>query len=208
VPGPPAPDRTVQPRWASPESVEPLWSKSSNSTPVASVLDGGDVRTAGPAPIAIGWSTAGLPSTHTPNTRGLWTHHETFSAIADAYLVVGVRPQWGRIDVVDKVFARAGQQYAHAVADTLYAACGDLSLAYRVHGDGPVDLVFVAPLLSHVELNLTLPELKASFDQLASFSRVLVIDKAGVGLSDPIPHIRTLDDRTAEIEAVMDAAGF
>jgi pimeloyl-ACP methyl ester carboxylesterase len=163
---------------------------------------------AGPATIATGWSTAGLPSTHTPNTRGLWTHHETFSAIADAYLVVGVRPQRGRIDFVDKVFARAGQQYAHAVADTLYAACGDLSLAYRVHGDGPVDLVFVAPLLSHVELNLTLPELKASFDQLASFSRVLVFDKAGVGLSDPIPHIRTLDDRTAEIEAVMDAAGF
>jgi class 3 adenylate cyclase len=90
----------------------------------------------------------------------------------------------------------------------MYATCGELSLAYRVHGDAPAQMVFVAPLLSHVELNLTLPELKASFDQLATFSRVLVFDKAGVGLSDPIPRIRTLEDRTAEIEAVMDAAGF
>jgi pimeloyl-ACP methyl ester carboxylesterase len=94
------------------------------------------------------------------------------------------------------------------VADTLYAPCGDLSLAYQVFGDGPVELVCVAPLVSHVELVWTQPEFKAFFDQLATFCRVLVFDKAGVGLSDPIPHVRTLDDRVAEIEAVMDAAGF
>ncbi len=94
------------------------------------------------------------------------------------------------------------------MADTLYAPCGDLSLAYQVFGDGPVELVCVAPLVSHVELVWTQPEFKAFFDQLATFCRVLVFDKAGVGLSDPIPHVRTLDDRVAEIEAVMDAAGF
>jgi pimeloyl-ACP methyl ester carboxylesterase len=94
------------------------------------------------------------------------------------------------------------------VADTSYAPCGDLSLAYQVFGDGPVELVIVAPLVSHVELCWTMPEFKAFLDQLATFCRVLVFDKAGVGLSDPIPHVRTLDDRTAEIEAVMDAAGF
>jgi pimeloyl-ACP methyl ester carboxylesterase len=94
------------------------------------------------------------------------------------------------------------------VAETSYAACGDLSLAYHVFGDGPVELVIVGPLVSHVELSWTVPEFKAFFEQLATFCRVLVFDKAGVGLSDPIPHIRTLDDRTAEIEAVMDAAGF
>jgi class 3 adenylate cyclase/pimeloyl-ACP methyl ester carboxylesterase len=94
------------------------------------------------------------------------------------------------------------------VADTLYAPCGDLSLAYQVFGDGPVELVFVAPLVFHVELSWTVPEFKAFYDQLATFCRVLVFDKGGVGLSDPVPHVRTLDDRAAEIEAVMDAAGF
>jgi class 3 adenylate cyclase len=94
------------------------------------------------------------------------------------------------------------------VAETLYASCGDLSLAYQVFGDGPVELVFVAPFTSHIELVWTVPELKAFFDQLATFCRVLLFDKAGVGLSDPVPNVRTLDDRAADIEGVMDAAGF
>jgi class 3 adenylate cyclase len=94
------------------------------------------------------------------------------------------------------------------VAETLYASCGDLSLAYQVFGDGPVELVVIYGPISHVELCWVLPELKAFFDRLSSFCRVLLFDKAGVGLSDPVPHVRTLDDRAAEIEAVMDAAGF
>jgi pimeloyl-ACP methyl ester carboxylesterase len=94
------------------------------------------------------------------------------------------------------------------VAETSYAPCGDLSLAYQVFGDGPIELVFVGPMVSHVELWWTMPEFKAFFEQLATFCRVLVFDKAGVGLSDPVPHVRTLEDRAAEIEAVMDAVGF
>ena len=94
------------------------------------------------------------------------------------------------------------------MAETSYAPCGDLSLAYQVFGDGPVELVFVMPFVSHVELFWTVPEFKAFFDRLATFCRVLLFDKAGVGLSDPVPHVRTLDDRAAEIEAVMDAVGF
>jgi pimeloyl-ACP methyl ester carboxylesterase len=94
------------------------------------------------------------------------------------------------------------------VADTSYASCGDLSLAYQVFGDGPVELVYVPGFTSHVELVWTVPEFKAFFEQFATFCRVLLFDKAGVGLSDPVPKVRTLDDRAAEIEAVMDAAGF
>jgi pimeloyl-ACP methyl ester carboxylesterase len=94
------------------------------------------------------------------------------------------------------------------VAETSYAPCGDLSLAYQVFGDGPVELVFAGPMVSHVELFWTVPEFKAFFDQLATFCRIVLFDKAGVGLSDPVPKVRTLDDRAAEIEAVMDAAGF
>ncbi len=64
------------------------------------------------------------------------------------------------------------------------------------------------PMVTHIELFWTLPEFKAFFDQLATFCRVLLFDKAGVGLSDPIPKVRLLEERAAEIEAVMDAAGF
>ncbi|OBA83761.1 cyclase [Mycobacterium sp. 1164966.3] len=94
------------------------------------------------------------------------------------------------------------------MAETSYASCGDLSLAYQVFGDGPVELVFAGPFVSHLELFWTAPEFKAFFDQLATFCRIVVFDKAGVGLSDPVPRVRTLDERAAEIEAVMDAAGF
>jgi len=93
------------------------------------------------------------------------------------------------------------------VGETAYAPCGELSLAYQVFGEGPVEFVFVGPMVSHVELFWTLPEYKAFFEQLATFCRVLVFDKAGVGLSDPIPKVRLLEERAAEIEAVIDAVG-
>ena len=92
--------------------------------------------------------------------------------------------------------------------ETSYASCGDLSIAYQVFGDGPVELVVAGSFVSHIELFWTMPEYEAFMEQLATFCRVLVFDKAGVGLSDPIPQVRTLDDRAAEIEAVMDAVGF
>ncbi|HSS25402.1 MAG TPA: adenylate/guanylate cyclase domain-containing protein [Mycobacterium sp.] len=92
--------------------------------------------------------------------------------------------------------------------ETSYASCGDLSLAYQVFGDGPIELVFVGSFTSHVELAWTVPEFVAFFERLSTFCRVLLFDKAGVGLSDPVPRVRTLDDRAAEIEAVMDAVGF
>src|SRR6476619_5690459 len=96
----------------------------------------------------------------------------------------------------------------NAVPETSYASCGDLSLAYQVFGDGPIELVFLGPFVTHIELFWTIPEFKAFFDQLATFCRVVVFDKAGVGLSDPVPRVRSVDDRAAEIEAVMDAVGF
>jgi hypothetical protein len=87
-----------------------------------------------------------------------------------------------------------GSSTLNAVAETSYAPCGDLSLAYQVFGDGPVELVFAGPMVSHVELFWTVPEFKAFFDQLATFCRIVLFDKVGVGLSDPVPKVRTLDD--------------
>jgi len=83
------------------------------------------------------------------------------------------------------------------MAETSYAPCGDLSLAYQVIGDGPIDLVFVGSFASHVELCWTVPEFEAFLERLSTFCRVLLFDKAGVGLSDPVPQVRTLDDRAA-----------
>src|SRR6478609_5673840 len=99
-------------------------------------------------------------------------------------------------------------EYAHAVAETSYAPCGDLSLAYQVFGDGPVELVWAGSFTSHVELFWTMPEFGNLMAKLGTFARILLFDKAGVGLSDPVPRVPTLDERAAEIQAVMDAAGF
>ncbi len=74
--------------------------------------------------------------------------------------------------------------------------------------DQPLPGVLAGSFVSHVELFWTLPEFEAFMEQLSTFCRVLLFDKAGVGLSDPVPQVRTLDDRAAEIEAVMDAVGF
>lgn len=92
--------------------------------------------------------------------------------------------------------------------ETSYAPCGDLSLAYQVFGDGPVELVWAGSFASHVELYWTMPEFGSFMERLSTFCRILLFDKAGVGLSDPVGKIRTLDDRAGEIEAVMDATGF
>ena len=92
--------------------------------------------------------------------------------------------------------------------ETTYASCGDLSLAYQVFGDGPIELVYAGSFVSHVELFWTMPEFEAFMQRLSTFCRIVLFDKAGVGLSDPVPQVRTLDDRAAEIEAVMDAVGF
>ena len=92
--------------------------------------------------------------------------------------------------------------------ETSYAPCGDLSLAYQVFGDGPIELVWAGSFASHVELYWSMPEFAALMERLGTFCRILLFDKAGVGLSDPVPQVRTLDERATEVEAVMDAAGF
>lgn len=94
------------------------------------------------------------------------------------------------------------------VPETSYAPCGDLSLAYQVVGDGPVEVVWCGSFASHVELFWSMPEYQSLMDRLGAFARIAIFDKAGVGLSDPVAGIRTLDERADEIEAVMDAAGF
>lgn len=90
---------------------------------------------------------------------------------------------------------------------TQYAKCGDLSIAYQVVGEGPVEVVFVPSFVSHLEFLWADPVVKAWLDRLASFTRLILFDKLGTGMSDPVSGIPTVEERAAEIDAVIDAAG-
>jgi class 3 adenylate cyclase/alpha-beta hydrolase superfamily lysophospholipase len=88
-----------------------------------------------------------------------------------------------------------------------YAASGDLSIAYQVVGDGPVDLVWVPGFVSHVEILWELPLWRRLMDRLSSFARVVIFDKREQGLSDRTGAPPTLEDIAGDLGAVMDAAG-
>jgi len=90
---------------------------------------------------------------------------------------------------------------------TQYAKSGDVSIAYQVVGDGPFDLVLVPGFVSHVELAWERPPVRRMFERLASFSRLILFDKRGTGLSDPVTEVPTLEVRMDDVRAVMDAAG-
>jgi pimeloyl-ACP methyl ester carboxylesterase len=91
-------------------------------------------------------------------------------------------------------------------APTRYVKSSGVSIAYQVHGEGPLDLVFVPGFVSHVELLWEYPPLARFLRRLASFSRLIVFDKRGQGLSDRPPDPPTLEDSMDDLAAVMDAA--
>jgi class 3 adenylate cyclase len=88
-----------------------------------------------------------------------------------------------------------------------YASSGDLSIAYRVVGNGPVDLVWLPGFVSHVEILWELALWRRLMDRLTSFARVIVFDKREQGLSDRTGVPPTLEDIAEDLGAVMDAAG-
>jgi class 3 adenylate cyclase len=92
--------------------------------------------------------------------------------------------------------------------ETRYAVRPDgVSIAYQVLGDGPIDVVICFGFISHLDLQWSNPDVTRFFTRLASFSRLVLYDKAGTGLSDPIPHLPTLEERAEDIRTVMAAAG-
>jgi len=86
------------------------------------------------------------------------------------------------------------------------SSTGDVDVAYQVMGDGPVDLVFVSGFISHLDLTWELPVV-SWLEQLDGVARVLVFDKRGTGLSDRSLGFGSIEERTDDIRAVMDAAG-
>jgi len=93
--------------------------------------------------------------------------------------------------------------------ETRYVKSGDAHIAYQVIGDGPMDLVFFGTTVSHVEMIWEEPSAARLFERFAGFSRLIIFDKRGVGLSDPVPsnEAPTLEERMEDVRAVMDAAG-
>jgi pimeloyl-ACP methyl ester carboxylesterase/DNA-binding winged helix-turn-helix (wHTH) protein len=90
---------------------------------------------------------------------------------------------------------------------THYARSGDVNIAYQVVGEGPIDLVFVMGWVSHLDYFWAEPSFARFLTRLASFSRLILLDKRGTGLSDPVRDPPTLEQRMDDVRAVMDAVG-
>jgi pimeloyl-ACP methyl ester carboxylesterase/DNA-binding CsgD family transcriptional regulator len=89
----------------------------------------------------------------------------------------------------------------------MYAKSGDASIAYQVVGEGPIDLVLVLGFATHLELQWESPAFARFFERISSFSRLIIFDKRGTGLSDPVRELPTLEERDADLAAVIAEAG-
>jgi pimeloyl-ACP methyl ester carboxylesterase len=92
------------------------------------------------------------------------------------------------------------------VPDPQYAKSGHVRIAYQVVGDGPFDLVFVPGFISNLDLTWDDPVRAQVWNRLAAFSRLILFDKRGTGLSDRTGGVPTLEERM-DVRAVMDAVG-
>jgi class 3 adenylate cyclase len=92
---------------------------------------------------------------------------------------------------------------------TRYAKSGDVHIAYQVAGEGPVDVVLVQGWVTNLDLMWEDPAWNAFYERLASFSRLILFDKRGTGLSDRVSvrEMPTLEERMDDVRAVMDAVG-
>jgi pimeloyl-ACP methyl ester carboxylesterase/class 3 adenylate cyclase len=99
------------------------------------------------------------------------------------------------------------RENARMLPETRYATSGEISIAYQVVGEGPFDIVFIPGFVSNVELGWNIASRAALYRELASFSRLIIFDKRGTGMSDRVVGAPTLEARMDDIRAVMDAVG-
>ena len=93
------------------------------------------------------------------------------------------------------------------VPRTLYARSGDLQIAYQVVGEGPLDIVFVPSYVSNIELSWDLGSFVRFYERLASFSRLILLERRGSGMSDGAAGTSPLEEQIDDIRAVIDAVG-
>jgi pimeloyl-ACP methyl ester carboxylesterase len=91
--------------------------------------------------------------------------------------------------------------------ETRYALSGDVNIAYQVMGDGPVDIILVPGVVSHVEFLHEIPGYTAFLRRLSNFARVVTFDKRGQGLSDRMSGAPSLEQRMDDVRAIMDDIG-
>jgi class 3 adenylate cyclase len=101
----------------------------------------------------------------------------------------------------------ANRQEEAMTPETRYARSGDLRIAYQVVGSGPLDLVFVSGFFSNLELIWEDPAAEHFYSRLAGFSRLILFDKRGTGLSDRVAGIANLEERMDDVRSIVDAAG-
>jgi pimeloyl-ACP methyl ester carboxylesterase len=98
--------------------------------------------------------------------------------------------------------------HPHGVTPQVRFARSDgIDIAYQVVGEGPIDLVYVAGSFTHLDVLWELPPYRRYCERLAEFSRLILFDKRGMGMSDRVPGATTLEERMDDLRAVMDAAG-
>jgi class 3 adenylate cyclase/alpha-beta hydrolase superfamily lysophospholipase len=88
-----------------------------------------------------------------------------------------------------------------------YAKSGDVNIAYVSFGDGDLDLLLVPGFVSHLEVSGELPQIQHLGARISSFARLILFDKRGTGLSDPVTDAPTLEERMDDLRAVLDAVG-
>jgi pimeloyl-ACP methyl ester carboxylesterase/DNA-binding winged helix-turn-helix (wHTH) protein len=119
----------------------------------------------------------------------------------------------GRVQEVDDLTAdstrvvRSAHGTQFSPPKVRYARSGDVNIAYEVLGDGPRDLVFVMGWISHLDYFWTEPSFARFLRGLASFSRLILFDKRGTGLSDRVADLPTLEQRMDDVRAVLEAVG-
>ena len=94
-----------------------------------------------------------------------------------------------------------------ALPETRYAKSGDVRIAYQVIGHGPLDLVFVPGFMSNLDVQWEDPGFTHLLNRLSAFTRLILFDKRGTGLSDRVPlnQLPTLEQRMDDVRAVMEA---
>src|SRR2546430_11165921 len=85
-----------------------------------------------------------------------------------------------------------------------YARNGDVNIAYQVVGDGPLDLILVLGWVSHLAYIWELPALAAFLKRLASFTRLILFDKRGSGMSDRVHPMPPLEQRMDAVRPLLD----
>jgi class 3 adenylate cyclase len=110
-------------------------------------------------------------------------------------------PEWSRDELRDRARFRAV-----SAPPIQYAANGDVHIAYQVLGEGPLDLVFVAGAITNLEVLWEMSDYRRACERLASFARLILFDKRGMGLSDRV-RVGTLEERMDDMRAILDAVG-